>query len=222
MNILLSGPIQGHLSNLFDNAKSVDAHWIVCTGDFGIFPDPDVMDRAAKQHASKEFSLRYVGADPRPINIPVLTISGVHDDNRFLQRRVAAGNTEILSNVHFLANGYRTVIGFDGPPCRVTGIGRAYSEATYNEQYGRRSHRHYTRRDIERACSSGPTDLLVVYDHLDSPGIRNVIFATRPKLIVTTSHENRKSYSEVQGIKVISLGRFEGKLVKWEDERFID
>jgi hypothetical protein len=129
-------------------------------------------------------------------------------------------NTEVLSNVHWLAQGYRTTIGWD-VPIRVTGLGRAYSEATYNEQYSKRSYRHYTRHDIERACSSGPTDLLVLYEHLDSPGLRNVIFATRPKLILTVEHPNRKVYEEVQGTPVISLGRQCVTLLEYKDGEFI-
>ena len=179
------------------------------------------MDKASRAHAGTEFASRYIGADPRPITVPVLTIAGVHDDNRWLAHRQSVNNTEILNNVHWLAQGYRTVIGQHGPVCRVTGLGRAYSEATYNDQYSKRSHRHYTRHDMERACSSGPTDLLVLYEHLDAPGIRNVIFATRPKLIVTVDHPNRKSYEEVQGIDVLTLGRYEGKIVDWEGDQFV-
>jgi hypothetical protein len=181
------------------------------------------MDRASRAHAGIEFAQRYIGADPRPINIPVLTIAGVHDDNRWLNQRQAADNTEILNNVHWLAQGYKTTIGFelDLPACRVTGLGRAYSESTYMGLGGKRSHRHYTRRDVERACSSGPTDLLVLYEHLDSPGIRNVIYATRPKLIFTVEHPNRKSYKEVQRIDVITLGRQESALIEWEGDQFV-
>jgi hypothetical protein len=220
MNILLAGPVEGYLDPLFDYAKLAEAHWVVCTGDFGIWPDPARMDRAARVHHGVDFSLRYVGSNPSPINIPVLTVAGVHDDNRWLEHRKSVDNTEILSNVHWLAQGYRTTIGFDGPPLRVTGLGRAYSEATYSGEPGKRAHRHYTRRDVERACSSGPTDLLVLYEHLDAPGVRNVIYATRPKLIVTTEHSNRKVYTDVQGIDVITLDRQQGKTVQWVDGQF--
>lgn len=222
MNICLTFAVQGRLKLLFDSIKKygLEPHWIVSSGDFGVWPDPARMDRASKKHASNEFALRYVGADPAPIMVPVLTIAGVHDDNRFLQERQAANNTQILENVHWLAQGFRTTIGFEGPPCRVTGFGRAYSEATYNGQYGKRSNRHYTRRDVERACSSGPTDLLVVYEHLDAPGIRNIIYATRPKLICTNKHHNRKVHDTIQGIPVVSLERGEIRMVYWRGNLF--
>jgi hypothetical protein len=221
MNILLSGPVEGFISSLLKQSKARDAHWSICSGDFGIYPDQFKMDRAARQYGGNEFASRYVGADLSPINIPILTVSGCHDDNKWLAERKAANNTEILSNCHWLAGGYRTTIGFNGPPCRITGLGRAYSQATYEGRYTKRSHRHYTRHDVERACSSGPTDLLVVYENLDAPGIRNVIFATRPKLILVTKHLNRKIYPEIQGIPVVTLDRQERQLVVWGDNSFI-
>jgi len=216
MKILCAGPVQGHYTDLFKRAQDAQAHWIVAVGDFGIYPDPARIDRAARPFTANEFAKRYVGAISEPINVPVLTISGVHDDNRWLAHRQSVNNAEILSNVHWLAQGYKTVIGFD-LQIRVTGFGRAYSEATYNEQYGKKSHRHYTRRDVERACSSGPTDLLVVYEHLDSPGIRNLVFATRPKLILTRFQHKNKNYPSIQGIPVVALDRLETREIIWKE-----
>lgn len=223
MKILLSGPVEGRIDRLCNCAEESKAHWVVSSGDFGIWPDPGRMDRASRRYHSREFAYRYVGLDPAQIKIPILTIAGVHDDNRWLSHRQSINNTEILNNIHWLAQGYRTQIGFevDQSPCRITGFGKAYSEVTYNGNNNKRSHRHFTRRDVERACSSGPTDLLVVYEHLDSPGIRNIIYATRPKLIFTVSYPNRKNYLDIQGINVISLGRQESKIIQWFDSRFV-
>ena len=221
MNVTLSGPAEGHLKDLFTDAKEQDANWIICAGDFGIWPDPARRDRASKKHVTTEFAQRYVGAIYEEIRIPVLTISGVHEDHQFLAHRKSVNNTEILSNVHWLANGYRTVVGTHGPPMRVTGLGRAYSEATYRGAYSKRSQRHYTRHDIERACSSGPTDLLVVYENLDAEGIRNMIFATRPQLILTVAHPNRPVYPEVQGIPVVTLERRTTRTIIWEEGKII-
>jgi len=221
MIITLSGPVEGRLDDLFAKAKADEASWVVSTGSLGIWPDPARRSRAARQHGGNEFASRYVGAVNEEIRIPVLTIAGVHEDHRFLSERVAANNTEILSNVHYLANGFRTVIGAHGPPCRVTGLGRAYSEATYRGEYHKKSYRHYTRHDVERACSSGPTDLLVLYEHPDAEGLRNVIFATRPQLILTVVHPNRPIHAEIQGTPVISLGRGATQAVSWKNSQFI-
>jgi hypothetical protein len=222
MKILCAGPVQGHYTDLFKKAEKLGSHWIVAAGDFGIFPDPNKIDRGARPFTSNEFARRYVGALPDPINVPVLTVAGAHDDNRWLDQRKAAGNTEILSNVHWLAQGYRTVIGFD-VPVRVTGLGRVYSEMTYREspQWNHKSHRHYTRRDVERACSSGPTDLLVLHEHLDAPGLRNVVFATRPKLILTCYRPKAQTYESIQGIPVLALDRQETRQVVWAEGQFV-
>lgn len=223
MRILFTGPIEGHLSGLYESASLANPqpHWIVCAGDFGVWPDPHRRDRASKKHGGLDFAKYYVGALSKPsITIPTLTIAGVHDDNKWLAHRQSVNNTEILNNVHWLAQGYKTSIGWDSS-IRVTGLGRAYSERTYRGEIGPKSHRHYTRKDIERACSSGPTDLLVLYEHLDAPGIRNTVFATRPKLILNVKHENQKQYTEVQGIPVIQLGRNGLHPVLWENNRFI-
>jgi hypothetical protein len=221
MKFLLSGPVEGRLDAFYERVKDSGTCWAVCAGDFGIYPDPERMDRAARKHNyGTDFSKRYVGVTNKIVKVPVLTIAGVHDDHRFLNHRQSVGNTEILSNTHFLANGYRTSIGWD-TAIRVTGLGRAYSEQTYNGQIGSKSHRHYTRRDIERGCSSGPTELLVIYEHLDAPGIRNLIFATRPKLILGVSHTNQPAHKEIQGIPVVQLGRNQCQIVEWVDNSFI-
>jgi len=221
VKIFLSGPVEGFLSPFFDAVEASQASWAVCAGDFGIWPDPARMDRASRQHGGLEFSKYYVGAINREIRVPVLTIAGVHDDHQWLAQRKAANNTEILSNVHWLANGYKTQIGMHGLPCRVTGFGRVYSETTYRGQPGKRSWRHYTRQDMEKACSSGPTDLLVIYESLDAPDIVNIIFATRPKLILTMNHPNRKIHISVQGIPVITLGRTENRVIVWNEGSFL-
>lgn len=219
MKILLSGPIEGHLKPFYEHAKVQRPHWIVCAGDFGVWPDPARMDRASKKHAGKDFARAYIGGIILP-PIPTLVVSGVHDDNEWLKRRQDANNTEILSNVHWLAQGFKTTIGFD-VSLRVTGLGKAHSPETYSGSFGTRSYRHYTRADIERACASGPTDLLVLYEHIDAPGLRNVAFATRPKLILNVEHPNQKQYDNIQGIPIVHLGRQETKLVEWDGHTFL-
>lgn len=214
MKIAFLGPVQGNLTALYEQLEEDGIQWAICAGDYGIWVDPAQMDRASKKHDQKEFAKYYAGAITTPIKVPTLTISGVHDDNRWLKNRIAVGNTEILPHVHWLANGYKTNIGWD-KPIRVTGLGRAYSEETYSGNTSSKSHRHYTRKDIERGCSSGPTEILVIYEHLDCPGIRNLIYATRPKVIVTVTRPNKKVYSEVQDIPVISLTKGDFYYTTW-------
>lgn len=210
--------MEGRIQEFYRTASFARPDWVVCCGDYGVWPDPSRMDRAARKHAERDFSRMYVGVDPVGATAQTLLIAGVHDDNDWLKGRHDAGNAEILANVHWLAQGYKTTIGHE-LPLRVTGLGKAYSETTYNGKFNLRSSRHYTRSEVERACGSGPTDLLVIYEHLDAPGIRNIIFATRPKLILNVAHPNRKRLSEVQGIPVVQLERHETKPVEWSEDK---
>jgi len=219
MKLLLSGPIEGHLNDFYNSIKGSGANWVVCAGDYGVHPDPHYMDRASRKHAGRDFARMYVGA-LTPYVTPTLTIAGVHDDHHWLTRRVNSGNTQILNNVHYLHQGFKTTIGWESE-LRVTGFGKVYSADTYNGEPGPRYYRHYTRREVERACSSGPTDLLVVYEYLDAPGIRNIIYATRPKLVVTVTHPNREVYPAIQNIPVVSLKRHETVMVEWKDGVFV-
>jgi len=209
--LLLSGPIEGHLQKFYNEAAKQNPNWIICCGSYGVWPDPNRMNRAAKKFAGRDFSKAYVGAILLS-QIPTLFVAGPHEDHRFLNERIASNNTEVLANVHFLANGFRTEIGWD-KPLRVTGLGKVYSQETYSGQLGKNAHRHYTRRDIERGCSSGPCDLLIIHESLDSPGIRNLIYATRPKLILTAKHPNQIVHETVQNIPVIYLGKGETQLI---------
>ena len=209
--------MEGKIQEFYNRVGPVSPDWVVCAGDFGVWPDPARMDRAARKHAGRDFARMYVGIDPVGAAFQTLTIAGVHDDNDWLKQRHDNGSGEILANVHWLAQGYKTEIGWE-KAIRVTGLGKAYSDTTYNGRFNIRSSRHYTRSEVDRACASGPTELLVLYEHLDSPGLRNIIYATRPKLILNVAHPSRKVYVEVQGTPVIQLGRHETRLVQWDEE----
>lgn len=219
MRLLLAGPVEGNLEEFYSAAEKLKPHWITCTGDFGIWVDPKLIENNVKQYIKTEFAVYYLGLNKKPINIPTLTIAGAHDDNIWLSRRVASGNLDILNNVAYLAQGYKTVIGWENN-LRVTGLGKVYSAQTYQGNPSPKAYRHYTRHEVERACSSGPTDLLIIYEHIDSPGLRNIVFATRPKLILTPEFPRQKRYKSVQGIPIISLARGETKLVEWKDNSF--
>lgn len=223
MKLVLAGPIEGQLDKLYDTVDTMPEvpDWIVCAGDFGIWPDPERLDRGVKTHQGPgDFAKAYVnGYQARH---STLTISGVHEDHKWLKDRFESGNTEILSNIHWLANGYRTVVGDLDETIRITGLGKVYSESTYQGKFNAKSHRHYTRAEIEKACASGPTDLLVLYEHPNKPGIRNVIFATKPKLIIYVQQQSHpKKVWSVQDIPVFALHRGDLAAIEYKENQFI-
>jgi hypothetical protein len=101
---------------------------------------------------------------------------------------------EVLSNTHWLANGYRTMIGGHEEQLRVTGFGKVYSERTFQGQYTSKSKRHYTRTEFEKACSSGPTDVLMLHEAPGNDVTRRLIFATRPKIIIHSYYKEKEPY----------------------------
>jgi len=209
MKIALCGPVEGYLNAFYDHLSVCDhdIRWALCVGSFGVWPDRHRIDRGSRNHAGKDFAERYLYDISVPI--PTVFVAGVHEDHRFLKERQSWNNTQMLQNLHWLANGFKTTIGWGDEQIRVTGLGKAYSKSTYEGNFHKKSWRHYTRQEVERGCSSGPTDILMLHEHVDGGGIRNLIFATRPRLIIVKAQPDQKTYDHVQNIPVISLQRKE-------------
>jgi len=72
---------------------------------------------------------------------------------------------------------------------------------------GKRSIRHYTRQEFEKACSSGPTDILLFHEKPTNKITHQIIFATQPKLIVYSS--KTLELEKIMGINAIGLGKYE-------------
>jgi hypothetical protein len=214
MKIALCGPVEGYLNAFYQHlaVSGTDIRWALCVGSFGAWPDRHRIDRGSRHHAGKDFATMYLYDTPMPI--PTVFIAGVHEDHRFLKERQSWNNTQLIQNLHWLANGYKTTIGWDDKQIRVTGLGKVYSKSTYEGNLNKKSRRHYTRQEVEKGCSSGPTDILLLHEHIDCPGIRNLIFATRPKIIVTREQPDQKRYDNVQGIPVITLDRREVNILE--------
>lgn len=206
MKIALCGPVEGHITSFYEHLATAgqDIRWALCVGNFGLWPDRERIPRGSRNHgAGTDFSKMY--ALGTQVNVTTLTVCGVHDDHRWLKFRQDTNNLELLPGLHWLVNGHKTVIGWGEKTIRVTGLGKVYSERTYNGNFTSKSYRHYTQNEIERGCSSGPTDILLLCAHVDEPGIRNLIFATRPKLIVTGAKPGQKPHDRVQNRTLVTL-----------------
>jgi hypothetical protein len=122
---------------------------------------------------------------------------------------------ETLNNVHWLANGNRTTVGDMDHVVRVTGFGKVYSKNTFEGRYSKRSKRHYTRAEFEKACSSGPTDILMLHEPPENEWTRRLIFAVRPALIIHSNHTTIGAPYECMGIPTVSLSAGEFRRVKY-------
>lgn len=206
MKLLLAGEIDGKIVDFYDKIKVHAPEWVLCTGSFGTWPDPRRVDRGTRQSVGAgDFASLYV----KGFNNAVQTvyISGVHEDHAWLKKCQASRQMEVLSGIHWLATGYKTNIGNWDENIRITGFGKVYSESTFNGNIGKRSHRHYTRPEFEKACSSGPTDILLFHEKPTNKAAHQIIFATQPKLIVYSA--NSAEVETIMGTKAIGLGKSE-------------
>jgi hypothetical protein len=204
MELILAGPIDGKIKNFYQVLKDYPPNmWVLCTGDFGIWPDPARIDRGTRQNTGAgDFAQLYLNGYSAPKQ--TLFVAGVHEDHKWLKHRFFSRNLQLISNLHWLANGNKTTIGDMDNVIRITGFGKVYSKATFRGQLNKKSYRHYTRNEFEKACSSGPTDILLLHEKPENEIIRKIVFATRPKLIVHSTRESFEEY-EFMGTKTIGL-----------------
>jgi len=216
MKLLLAGEIDGDIVNFYEKIKVHQPEWCLCTGSFGTWPDPRRVDRGTRQSVGAgDFASLYVKGFPNAVQ--TVYVSGVHEDHQWLKQCQAARNMEVLPSVHWLATGYKTNIGNWDENIRITGFGKVYSESTFNGGSGKRSHRHYTRQEFEKACSSGPTDILLFHEKPTNKVTHQIIFATQPKLIVYSAPS--AEVEKIMGISALGLSKaevymFDTKLLK--------
>jgi hypothetical protein len=181
MRVLALPQVDGHLSKAEELMDAYNPAWSLCPGSMGIWPDPYYLDRKSRKLAGKEFSVRYV--HQQPLKHRVLFVRGAHEDHFWLRRRKEIGaGLELLPNLTWLADGYKTVLHNE---LRVTGLGGVYSPRYYDSNEGFKTKlRAYRRRQVEKACSSGKTDILLIHESPHCPGIDQIVFATRPQLII--------------------------------------
>jgi len=218
MQILLKGPIDGNIQSIYEDATP-ETLCVVSTGSMGVWPDPHKLDRGTRNKVGHgEFSSLYLTDWQAPIQ--TFFIEGVHEDHRWLKQCLDRGQIEILPNIHWLCNGAKTDISDWDEALRITGLGKVYSESTFNGKFNKKSHRHFTRREFERACSSGPTDLLVLHQNPDEVlPLKKVIFATRPKLVVCSARDNSYT-SHIQNTPVWHIAKGDSFLVDYKSGIF--
>ena len=201
MIFVLAGPLHGRIQQLYSSIKELEKglpepiSWVLQLGDLGVYPDPSKMSKNSKRRgAEAQFASLYLQEEGVPI--PTLFIPGLHDDLSFLNYRASCGSLEIIPNLHYLMPGFSGVIGDQVDKLSVVGLGKSYSPNIYSgkTKKGSKVTKHYTRRDVERACSQGLIDLFLSYEapageHIgpnlvsSAEGVQKICFATRPKLL---------------------------------------
>lgn len=217
----IDGKILDAYRRIFDKEKELGiiASWIICPGSMGIWPDFKHVDRATRTHSDVgDFYKLYYEQWTAPRNM--LFISGAHEDHLWLNRKWKTKDTQLLGNFWYLNNGYQTTIG-----PTITGLGKVYSPNAYEGIQHPKNLKYYTRKEIEKACSIGPTDILLSHQgplgevfgnkKSNSEGIKSIIYATRPKIVIHSGYGFSKTY-DCLNTRCISLDKMEIVVLKWD------
>lgn len=180
--------------------------WVFHVGSLGVWPDPKHTDHATREKGTQtDFHEWYLRSRPMPW--PTLFVPGKHEDHRWLEVKYQQGYFELLPNLYYQPNGFARVIECTGMRLSVVTLGGVFSPIIYKgERKRKKTYCHYTRRDVEKACSAGPVEVFLTteagYKSRVGPyvsqaaGINNVCFATRPRIMahghynVSTTYHN--------------------------------
>jgi predicted phosphodiesterase len=158
--ICAAGDIHGAMERFysvvltFEAAVSAHFDWVLHLGDFGIWPDPEKIDRGTRNHDGAGDFSKWLAAG-RPVPRRTVFIKGNHEDFVWLD---AQKNTEVLPGLIHLRNGCKIELeGSRRETVCLGGIGGCYGPSDYGRNsttlqgYARR---HYTHDEVERLAAS--------------------------------------------------------------------
>jgi len=209
---------------------STKADWVISTGNLGVWPDPMKAGRSIKKHGGAGDFPRYY-LNSTSFLRPTLFVAGKHEDHTWLDLKRSRQEMILLPNLHWLVNGYSTVLRGATESISIVGLGKVFSPIVFNSPDCKFTEGKYLRSEVERACSQGPMDLVLAHQgpigaqfnaiKSNSEGLNKITFATRPKLFVHGSYNVSKQYAAPQTrVESISLANFEILPIEWDGRRF--
>ena len=169
MLICAAGDIHGAIDRMYDEilafegALSIRFDYVLQVGDFGIWPDPNRIDKATRNHDGVgDFGKWF--AERRPVPRETIFIKGSHEDFDWLDERLS---DEILPGLHYLRNGRTIDLGEGRDAVRVGGIGGCYAPSDYprrSKQLRGAEKAHYTQGEIEALSKCAGIDILLLHD----------------------------------------------------------
>jgi predicted phosphodiesterase len=234
MFICAAGDIHGAMDRLYDDVlafeESLGARFdcVLHVGDFGVWPDPDRVDKATRKHGGAgDFPIWF--AENRSVPRPTVFIKGNHEDFVWLGEELEAGRREILPGLTYLPSGEVMYIGESHDRIRIGGIGGCYGPSNYE----RRSRdlqgwarRHFTHDECERLSSQGGVDVLLLHDapagvefawrrndgsvrrryRSDAEGLAQAVARSRPRVCFFGHHHTRLD-AEIAGVRCVGLNK---------------
>jgi hypothetical protein len=200
MRVAVVGNIYGAMEATYAKLTGKYVHWVLSTGNYGVWPDPLRADRASRVAGVGDFLLYLVGQ--KHIPIPTLMVGGCHEDHFWIHRMLKHGDGELVENLHYLVNGNSTFIEDQETTLTVLGLGGTYSPKPTP------SNGNYTVKDVQKACTAGPVDILLAHEAPDgeqfgshrseAKGLNKICFATQPRVLFHGKYLDTKYYHTQQ------------------------
>ena len=226
--ICVAGDIHGAMERLYDDVLAFEAalcsrfDWVLHVGDFGIWPDPERIDRGTRNHDGAGDFSKWLAAG-RPVPRRTVFIKGNHEDFEWLE---AQKNIEVLPGLIYLRNGFKIELEGSGrETVCVGGIGGCYGPSDYGRNsktlqgYARR---HYTHDEVERLAASQGVDIVLTHDApagvcfhrhrrgagyvSQAAGLDVALARARPRVCFFGHHHARVD-AEVSGVSCIGLNK---------------
>lgn len=226
--ICAAGDIHGAINRLYEDVLAFELSlgaafdWVLHVGDFGIWPDPERIDRATRNHDGAGDFHAWLAAK-RSAPRRTVFIKGNHEDFEWLESQT---RTEVLPGLIYLRNGCRMELkGKSDCRVRVGGIGGCYGPSDYSrrsKQLQGYARRHYTHDEVDRLSSSGTLDLLLTHDapagirfphhrrgagySSEAAGLDHLLRRVTP-LVCFFGHHHARVDAQVAGVRCIGLNK---------------
>jgi len=226
--ICAAGDIHGAMECLYEDVLAFEQNlgarfdWVLHVGDFGIWPDPEKIDRGTRNHDGAGDFSKWL-ASGRPVPRRTVFIKGNHEDFAWLD---AQNSSEVLPGLVYLRNGCKMELGgAERESVCVGGVGGCYGPSDYGRDsktlrgYAKR---HYTHDEVERLAASEGVDIVLTHDApagvrfhrprrgggyvSQAAGLDVVLARVRPRVCFFGHHHTRVD-AEVSGVNCIGLNK---------------
>jgi Calcineurin-like phosphoesterase len=228
MLICAAGDIHGSIDRFYENVLAFEAALgvrfahVLHVGDFGVWPDPERIDRATAKHEGPgDFSAWFTqgSATPRP----TVFIKGNHEDFEWL---AAQNQPDVLPGLRYLRNAQAIDLTGGNESVRVAGLGGCYGASDYarpSKKLEGYAQRHYTRDEIALLGGARDVDILLLHDApagvefvtrardgrerryvSEAAGLADAIQRLRPRVCFFGHHHLRVD-AEIHGVRCIGL-----------------
>jgi hypothetical protein len=168
--ICAAGDVHGAIERLYDDILAFEVSLgvrfdhVLQVGDFGIWPDPDRIDRATRNHGGAGDFAAWFTAN-RAVPRPTIFIKGNHEDFVWLDQWESA--TPVPGLVYLRNGTYIDLGDARTGRIRVGGVGGCYGPSDYTRPPDRLqgyAKRHYTAGEIEPLATVGGVDIVLTHD----------------------------------------------------------